>query len=381
MRAGPGQTVAGRYQVTDRPEPGDPQGLRRVAVDGRTGTRVLLEGVELPELLVPELAGSADFASSRWLDPAGVLAAVEAALAAAPEHPRLRQSFAVAAEEGTVWAVVELPAAVALPGLLADGPLEPYRVAELAADLVAALGAVHRGGRAHGNLVAEQVLVCEDGAALLGGLALGAAEEALARELGGADGRRRGQARTGLVGARAERWPPELLAEGATAGPPADLWALGVLLQRLLTGQGPFPEQTPTALFAAVRAGQRFDSAACGPLRPLVDRLLAPEPADRPTAEQAREWLAELLAGAPEPYRVEPEPEVLPVLRPSWPLVPRPRRAPGRDVPVAVADASGGPRRHARRAGRPSALLPVLLVGGVLLAMVLALTAVVLLDG
>ncbi|MFE0464276.1 protein kinase [Kitasatospora sp. NPDC058965] len=369
MRAGPGRTVAGRYRVTDRAG-----GSRLLAVDAATGARVLLEGVELPEVLVPELAGSVEFEGSRWLDPQAVLAEATAVLAALPEHPRLRQSFAVLAEEGTVWAAVELPSGVPLTEPAADGPMDPYRVAELAADLAGALVAVHRAGLVHGGVLAERVLVCEDGAALLGSPALGAVEEALARELGGADGRRWGQARAGLVGAVAERWPPELLAEVPTAGPAADLWALGVLLHRLLTGQGPFPDQTPTVLYTAVRAGQRLDSAACGPLRPLVDRLLAPAPAERPTAEQAREWLAELLAGAPEPYRSEPEHEVLPVLRPSWPLVRRQRRAAD---PVAVDHG-----RHARAAERrPSALVPVLLVGGVLAAMVAAMAAVVLLNG
>ncbi|PYC78081.1 hypothetical protein C7C46_17265 [Streptomyces tateyamensis] len=368
--------MAGRYRVTDRAAgPAAADGLRLVAVDAETGGRVLLEGVELPEVLVPELAGSVDFPGSRWLDPEPVLAVAAEALAAVPEHPRLRQSFAVLAEDGVVWVAVELPGGAPLTELLAEGPLEPYRVAELAADLVAALGAVHLTGRAHGGVLAERVHVYEDGAALLGGPVLGAVEEALARELGGPDGRRWGLARTGLVGARAERWPPELLAEqGAVAGPPADLWALGVLLHRLLTGQGPFPEQAPPELYAAVRAGQRLDSAPCGPLRPLVDGLLVPQPGQRWTAAQARQWLTGMLAGAPEPYRVEPEHEVLPVLRPSWPLVVRRRRG-ARAVGPEHA-------RHARAAARrPSPLLPLLLVGGVLVAMVAAMAAVVLLNG
>ncbi|MGF1432490.1 hypothetical protein [Kitasatospora sp. LaBMicrA B282] len=380
MRAGPGQTVAGRYQVTDRqPATARAAGPSRLATDLRSGHQVLLEGLELPELLVPELSGSADFAASRWLDPAGILDEVRAVLAGTPGHARLRQCYEVFAEDGLLWAAVEQPAAEPLPELLEAGPLSPYRAAELAADLVAALGAVHRGGRAHGNVLVEQVLVCEDGAALLGGQAIGAAEEALARRLGGADGRRWAQVRTGLLGARAERWAPEQLpTEGLPQppdpGPAADLWALGVLLQRVLTGQGPFSEQTPTALFAAIRADRRADSAGCGPLRPLVDRLLAADPAKRPPVEEVRRWLTELLAQAPEPYApAVAEPSALPVLRPSWPLVRRARR--GRPAPVAPEHA-----RHARGRGA-SPFLPVLLVGGVLLLMVLAIVGVVLFAG
>ncbi|GAB2693141.1 protein kinase domain-containing protein [Kitasatospora kifunensis] len=371
MRAGPGQTVAARYQVTDRVPEGEALGLRRLATDLHSGVPVLLEALELPEVLVPELAGSENFEASRWLDPADLLTAVRAVLARIPEHPRLRQVFEVFAEDGLVWVVGEQPTAVGLPQLLQEEPLAPYRAAELAADLVGALGAVHRAGLVHGQVVAEQVLICADGAALLGDPVGAAAEEALARGLGGADGRRWAQARTGLVGARAERWAPELLGPDAAGGPEADLWALGVLLQRALTGLGPFPEATPTALFAADRA----DSAGCGPLGPLVDRLLAADPAERPTAEETGQWLAELLAHAPEPLRAEEVvPQVLPVPRPARPLVPRPRR--GR----AVAQL---PPEHARHAGaqRPSRLLPVLLVGGVLVAMVLGMAAVVVFAG
>jgi hypothetical protein len=375
MRAGPGQTVAGRYQVTDRPVTADAE-YSRIAVDGRTGIRVLLEAVELPELLVPELTGSADFAASRWLDPEPVLAEVTAVLAAVPEHPRLRQSFDAVAEEGVVWLAVEEPAATGLPELLAEGPLPPYRVAEVAADVAGALGAVHRAGRVHGHVAAEQLLVCEDGAALLGGLAAGAAREALARALGGGDPRRWGQARAGLVGTRAEYWPPELLADLAAVSPAADSWALGVLLHRLLTGRGPFDEQNLTALFAAVRAGRRTVGTGCGVLEPLVDGLLAADPAQRPSAAETSAWLAGLLAGAPEPYRTGPAPEVLPVLKPRRLPVRRGRR------PAAEPVVTEHSARHAGGVGRrPAWLLPVLMLGGVLVAMVAAVAAVTLLAG
>ncbi|MDH6135899.1 hypothetical protein P3T37_005318 [Kitasatospora sp. MAA4] len=371
MLPSPGQTVAGRYQVTDGPEPSVAPGECRYAYDGRTGGRVLLEGLELPEVLAVDLYKTDEpAADGRWLDPAGILAEVAAAIAGCPEHPRLRQAYDVVAQDGTVWVAGELPPAVPLAQLLEDGRLPPYRVAELASDLAGALRAVHTEGRVHGNLGIEQVVVCEDGAALLGGHALGVAQEALARALGGTDGRRWTQARTELAGVRAERWPPELLGAPGVAGEPADCWALGVLVYRLLTGRGPFPEQSPTALFAAVRAGVPDSTEGCGSLRPLVDRLLATDPAQRPDAEGIRVWLTELLATAPEPYR--PAPSSLPVLRPSRPLTIRRRTSAQVVAPEHAA-------RHARTG--PAAPSPVLLVGGVLTAMLLALAALVLLGG
>lgn len=377
MRAGPGHTVAGRYQLTDGPQPsaehGEPgeHGGRWNAVDGLTGAPVLLEALELPEVVAPDLFDAEQPAPSRWWDPADVVGQVAAAIAACPEHPRLQQAFEVVAQDGVVWIAVEPAPAVELPELLLDGPLSPYRVAELASDLAGALRALHTEGRVHGNIGVEQVLVCEDGAALLGGHALGVAQEALARALGGSDGRRWSQVRAGLAGLRAERWAPELLAPSGVAGQEADCWALGVLIYRLMLGHGPFPEQSPPALFAAVRSGWPTSTEGCGPLKPLVDRLLAADPQARPGAEEIRGMLAELLTSAPEPYQPPQEPQKLPVLRPARPLMSR-RRA---RTPVVAPEHAA---KHARTgSSTPS---PLLLVGGVLTAMLLAVAAVVLLG-
>ncbi|HET9382350.1 MAG TPA: protein kinase, partial [Streptomyces sp.] len=107
--------------------------------------------------------------------------AVEAAQAAArvPDHPRLDQVFDVFADGGSLWIVSELVPARTLSALLAEAPLSPYRAAEIASDILAALRVLHGHGWVHRNLTARTVLVCEDGRVMLTGLAAGAAEEAL----------------------------------------------------------------------------------------------------------------------------------------------------------------------------------------------------------
>ncbi len=119
-------------------------------------------------------------ATRRPADP-GVRRALEAALAAAqlPDHPRLDQVFDVFVEGDGLWIVSELLPARPLASLLAERPLSPHRAAEIGADLVAALRAVHAQGWTHRNLTARTVLVCDDGHAMLTGLAAGAAEETL----------------------------------------------------------------------------------------------------------------------------------------------------------------------------------------------------------
>ncbi|MBB5939625.1 protein kinase [Streptomyces zagrosensis] len=113
-------------------------------------------------------------------DPA-VRRAIDAATAAAqvPDHPRLDQVFHVFAESGSLWIVSELVPARPLAALLAERPLSPHRAAEVAADVLTALRALHAHGWTHRNITTRTVLVCDDGRAMLTGLAAGAAEEAL----------------------------------------------------------------------------------------------------------------------------------------------------------------------------------------------------------
>ncbi|MEV4442856.1 protein kinase, partial [Streptomyces sp. NPDC049577] len=118
------------------------------------------------------VAGSGDPAVRRAL-----VAATEAARL--PDHPRLDQVFHVFAEAGSLWIVSELVSARPLAALLAERPLSPHRAAEVAADVLTALRALHAQGWTHRNITARTVLVCDDGRAILTGLAAGAAEEAL----------------------------------------------------------------------------------------------------------------------------------------------------------------------------------------------------------
>ncbi|MFE6871626.1 hypothetical protein ACFVFS_34380 [Kitasatospora sp. NPDC057692] len=362
MRAGPGQVLAGRYRLIDRPG-----ALSAFAVDERSGDLVRLRAWELPARLTggQEPDGAGPVHGDR------LVRRVAEVGAAAPRHPRLLQGAGAFVEGDLLWTVEEGPAGRPLAEVLAEGPLAPYRAAEVAADLAAALRTLHDEGLAHGNLTADSVLVCEDGAALLGGLLPGAAEEVLAEELGGPGGRRRYEVRAELVGPVAERWPLD-------GGPAGDCWALGVLLHRMATGRAPYPESGVPELVTAVREGRRVPSEACGPLGPMVERLVQPDPARRPTAAEIRLELAELLAGAPEPTAGE---------RAVPPPVPEPRRPAARRGAARRGGAAetGGARAEASGPARPPRIPPALLgpflVGGVFLLLVLGVVAVVLFAG
>ncbi|MGP3981946.1 protein kinase [Streptomyces sp. KR80] len=182
-----GRVLAGRYRLPRLPF--DAYDLVETrAFDTYSGQEVLVRQIPLPEVVDAEVVGadgrygSAGEAgdSGRPADPA-VRRAIDAAAAAAglPDHPRLDQVFDVFAEDDGLWIVSELVAARPLAAVLAEKPMSPHRAAEVAADILTALRALHAHGWTHRNITARTVLVCDDGRVVLTGLAAGAAEEAL----------------------------------------------------------------------------------------------------------------------------------------------------------------------------------------------------------
>ncbi|MFQ6196811.1 protein kinase [Streptomyces sp. NPDC000405] len=187
-----GRVLADRYRLPLPPSEAF-ELVETRAFDTYSGQEVLVRQVPLPEVVDAEVldgphsptgsatggAGARRTASGPG-DPA-VRRALVAATAAAqiPDHPRLDQVFHVFAEAGSLWIVSELVSARPLAALLAERTLSPHRAAEVAADVLTALRALHTQGWTHRNITARTVLICDDGRAILTGLAAGAAEEAL----------------------------------------------------------------------------------------------------------------------------------------------------------------------------------------------------------
>ena len=74
-------------------------------------------------------------------------------------------------------------------------------------------------------------------------------------------------------------------AAGYEVGPPTDIFSLGAVLAFAATGEGPFGTGTTAALLYRVVHGDPSLDRVPSDVRPLIERCLAKDPGQRPTAD------------------------------------------------------------------------------------------------
>ncbi|GHJ55021.1 hypothetical protein Nm8I071_43280 [Nonomuraea sp. TT08I-71] len=275
----------------------------------------------------------------------------EARAAARLTHPHVTQVYdygEATLPDGSVvpYLVMELVEGRTLADRLTGGPLAWPEAVRLAGQIAAALAAAHRIGVVHRDIKPGNVMLTETGAKVLdfGIATLAGPRHPLA-----------GQTGELLMGTPAY-FAPERMTPGP-ADPASDVYALGALLYRTLTGRAPLPVQTWDDVLD-VRAHQPPVPPLRVPGLPadvadLTLACLAVDPARRPTAAQLATRL-----GAGQP--ADPPTAILPtVSRPEHPptLI---ERAP-RPVPPP-------PVRPATRSNR---LIGALVAAGVVLLLAL----------
>jgi serine/threonine-protein kinase len=160
--------------------------------------------------------------------------------------------------------------------LARSGALSPARALELVRQIGAGLEAAHAVGVVHRDLKPDNVMVAEGGALVI-------TDFGIARSALGAGGT--GATMGGVVGTPAYMAPEQVVA-AADIDHRADLYALGVMMFEMLTGELPFRAASPIVVAAA-----RLHEAAPDPrrVRPGLDaglaevvmRCMAREPQDR----------------------------------------------------------------------------------------------------
>src|SRR4030095_2418527 len=103
-----------------------------------------------------------------------------------------------------------------------------------------------------------------------------------------------------LVGTMAYMSPEQ--ARGNPAGAPSDVFALGVTLYEMLAGRRPWVAPTMPAVLAAILLEDAVPLSRLNPSVPpavekLVHRMIAKDPALRPSASEVEQAFAALAAG------------------------------------------------------------------------------------
>lgn len=266
--------------------------------------------------------------------------------------------YDVATQDGRPWIVMELVRGISLAELLdAEGPLPPQRAATIGAEVLSALRAAHDAGVLHRDVKPANVLLANDGRAVLTDFGIAMVEGSSALTM------------TGEVIGSPEFLAPER-ALGRTPGPESDLWSLGVLLYATVEGNSPFRQDTPLSTLRAIVDEELPPPRRAGPLAPVIEGLLRKDPAERLSAQEAEQELRIIGAGgtsragtlraAPTPYA----PTVAAHQQPPTP--PRPYTPPP-GFP-GTAPTTIGPERP----GRNRRAAAVLIVGVVVLALAIA---------
>ncbi|WP_089876317.1 MULTISPECIES: Stk1 family PASTA domain-containing Ser/Thr kinase [unclassified Leifsonia] len=264
-----GRLIDGRYQVRSRIARG---GMATVylATDLRLERRVAIK------IMHGHLADDSTF-KSRFVQ--------EARSAARLAHPNVVNVFDQGQDSDMAYLVMEYLPGITLRDLLKDyGKLTPEQTIDIMEAVLAGLAAAHKAGIVHRDLKPENVLLADDGRIKIGDFGLARAASANTAT---------GQALLGTIAYLS----PELVTRGV-ADARSDIYALGIMMYEMLTGQQPFQGEQPMQIAYqhandAVPAPSSKNPAVPAELDELVLWATEKDPDRRP--RDAREMLDRLL--------------------------------------------------------------------------------------
>jgi beta-lactam-binding protein with PASTA domain/tRNA A-37 threonylcarbamoyl transferase component Bud32 len=315
-----GRLIDGRYQVRSRIARG---GMATVylATDLRLERRVAVK------VMHGHLADDSQF-KQRFIQ--------EARSAARLAHPNVVNVFDQGQDSESAYLVMEYLPGITLRDLLEEyGSLTPQQMIDITEAVLAGLGAAHKAGILHRDLKPENVLLADDGRIKIGDFGLARATSANTAT---------GAALLGTIAYLS----PELVTRGV-ADTRSDIYAVGIMMYEMLTGEQPFRGEQPMQIAyrhanEPLPAPSSKNSKVPHELDELVLWATAKDPDQRPAdartlLDQLRdtETLLDLPAGAP------PRSQKTQVL----PAAPSARHSTGPTDPAALTSALRPERPHA----------------------------------
>lgn len=214
-----GRLIDGRYQVRSRIARG---GMATVylATDLRLERRVAIK------IMHGHLADDNTF-KTRFVQ--------EARSAARLAHPNVVNVFDQGQDSDMAYLVMEYLPGITLRDLLKDYKrLTPEQTVDILDAVLAGLAAAHKAGIVHRDLKPENVLLADDGRIKLGDFGLARAASANTAT---------GQALLGTIAYLS----PELVTRGV-ADARSDIYAVGIMVYEMLTGEQPYVGEAPMAI-------------------------------------------------------------------------------------------------------------------------------------
>jgi eukaryotic-like serine/threonine-protein kinase len=201
-------------------------------------------------------------------------------------HPSLVTVFDAGADELTQrpYLVMELIEGSTLSDQLRLGALSPARVSEVGTAVADALAYVHGQGLVHRDVKPANVMVSTGGRVYL-------ADFGIARLVDSVHLTQAGD----VLGTPAY-FAPEQIA-GEPVGPPADVYALGLVLLECMTGRREYDGGSLEAAMARLNRQPQLPAALPAPWRDLLVGMTARQPSARLSAAQVADRLRRMAAG------------------------------------------------------------------------------------
>ncbi|MBV9822764.1 MAG: serine/threonine protein kinase [Actinobacteria bacterium] len=288
----------------------------------------------------------------------------EARITARLHHQHAVPVYDVVEYQGLPCLVMQYLPSSSLQRIVNDtGPIPPIESARIGGEVAAALAAAHAAGIVHRDVKPGNILIAEDGTAKI-------TDFGISHALGDTT-----LTSTGMVTGTPAYLAPEV-ARGEESGFASDVFSLGATLYAAIEGVPPFgSEQNPMAVLHKVASGRVNPPRRSGPLTPLLQRMLAADPAARPPMVDVAHTLTALHGDSAAATTVAALPLSSPPPVKPPPLADRTAVRPGPAEPAAVAPviaplatdaavaAAGNPTERLGRPGAPvapaTAALPV----------------------